>query len=303
MKHESENVKLKLSQAEVVVLGICRNVEDEIEPDVTRIMKAFEDFKRIHFRLIESDSKDRTLDVLNALSQQFPDFEYVTLGDLETKISSRVQRIAHCRNLCLKILNTDHNLKSANYVVVSDFDGVNPLLTRRGVRSCWEREDWDVCTANQSGAYYDIYALRHSIWSPDDCWKYEAQLLQSGMDPISAREKAVYARQIRIRPTSDWIEVDSAFGGLAIYRRETLKGVTYSAFNAQGEEICEHVTLHSQLRSRNFRIFINPKLVNLKWNGHNQSRKRSKALKRYLKLFLYKSAWRYWKSGKDLSIN
>ena len=293
MTLKSEQLVEKICQEEVVVLGICRNVEGELESDVTRIIHAFEDFKAIHFRLVESDSTDGTLGVLEDLSQRFPNFEYMTLGNLEGKIPSRIQRIAHCRNVCLEILRADQELIEANYVVVSDFDGVNSLLSRDGVLSCWEREDWDVCTANQSGAYYDIYALRHSIWSPDDCWQYEAQLLQSGMDPISAREKAVYARQIRIRPSSNWIEVESAFGGLAIYRRETLEGLAYAAFNAKGEEICEHVTLHSQIRSCNFKIFINPKLVNLKWNGHNQSRKKNRILKRYLKLVLYKFAWRY----------
>ena len=74
---------------------------------------------------------------------------------------------------------------------------------------------------------------------------------------------------IKLPQDSDWIEVDSAFGGLAIYRREALLSGIYSGKNALGKPICEHVTLHEHIREKGFKIFINPKLINCKKTDHS----------------------------------
>jgi hypothetical protein len=73
---------------------------------------------------------------------------------------------------------------------------------------------------------------------------------------------------IVIDPTEDWIEVDSAFGGLAIYRRHALSRVRYIGLGEAGQEICEHVSLNSQIRSNGYRVFINPMLVNAALTEH-----------------------------------
>jgi hypothetical protein len=291
MNIESTHLIEKIAKDELVILGICRNVENDLESDVIKLIDAFQDFKSVHFRLVESDSTDGTLRVLERLSNTIQNFEFVSVGVLESTIPSRVQRIAHCRNICLQLLQEDSRLFGADYVAVSDFDGVNSLLTRNGVLSCWERNDWDVCAANQDAPYYDIFALRHKTWSPNNCWKYELELLHEGMNPASAREKAVYSRQKRISKTSPWIQVDSAFGGLAIYRRKCLSDIGYSAVSENGEEDCEHVFLHKQLIDRGYKIFINPRFINLGWSGHNESRRILNRLKGAIKRTIYSIIW------------
>jgi hypothetical protein len=70
---------------------------------------------------------------------------------------------------------------------------------------------------------------------------------------------------ITIPEDSDWIEVDSAFGGFAIYRRSSLADT--AAY--EGVE-CEHVTFHDHIRRNGGRIFINPKLINGVESGHSE---------------------------------
>ena len=185
-------------------------------------------------------------------------------------------------------MRSDVRLRDCSYVAVGDLDGVNSRLNRKSVLSCWIRDDWDACTANQLGPYYDIYALRHTEWSPDDCWRYEAQLLKKGMNPISAREKAVYSRQRKIPASSPWINVDSAFGGLAIYKRESLENATYSGLDLNGEEICEHVTLHAAMKADGRKLYINPRLINDEWNEHSKANMAWPRAKRLIKLILYR---------------
>jgi hypothetical protein len=79
---------------------------------------------------------------------------------------------------------------------------------------------------------------------------------------MRARNIAVYSRQVHIPKDSPWIEVDSAFGGLAIYDALLYFNSSYSSRNSDGSQICEHVALHEQIRNSGGRIFINPQMIN-----------------------------------------
>jgi len=278
-----EDLAQKISTDEIVILGICRNVGADLAADIARLQAAFNDFSRVHFRIVESDSSDNTIEILQSLQQNNSRFKFQTLGKLEKSIGNRWERIAFCRNACLQMLTDEQDLRPVKYFVVADLDGVNSLINRSSVLSCWVREDWDVCTANQDAPYYDVFALRHKTWSPNDCWKYEASLKSMGVSPILAREQAIYERQRVIDPHSDWIEVDSAFGGLAIYKRKVLGAAKYEGKLSDGSIVCEHVPFHEALKSLGARIFINPLLINGGWNGHNAPHSRANRLKRAIK--------------------
>jgi len=285
MKLSYENL---ISDKEVVILGLCKNVSRELEIDVQRLLDSFQDFAKIHFRFVESDSSDSTLDVLSRLESEVSNFRFVSLGSLQEQIPERVARICYCRNVCLDILSSDPSLANCAYVVVSDLDGVNTFLTRSAVLSCWERSNWDACMANQAAPYYDIYALRHPEWSPNDCWHYESELRSQGMNPLFARQRAIYDRMITISPDSEWIPVDSAFGGLAIYKRSLFDNVKYFSVLPNGDHVCEHVTLHQQMKIKGAKLFINPALINSGWNNHNSSKRLTKKFNRLVKLVLWK---------------
>jgi hypothetical protein len=69
---------------------------------------------------------------------------------------------------------------------------------------------------------------------------------------------------------SEWIEVESAFGGLAIYKREALleSNGRYIGLNKNGEEIVDHASLHLGITQNGYKIFINPKLINTDYTEH-----------------------------------
>ena len=56
------------------------------------------------------------------------------------------------------------------------------FLKPRDFYSCWQYQNWDVFTANTSDIYYDIWALRHNNWSPNDCWQNKKDLVQIGFN-------------------------------------------------------------------------------------------------------------------------
>ena len=262
-----------LSSSNVLVVGLATNCEDKIEQEINKINAAFSEAKSVKWLVIESDSDDGTLATLNELGAN-NEFDVIALGKLRAKHPKRTERIAKCRNRYLEELRKNTRYNNVDYVVVADLDGVNSELTPSAVKSCWQlAEDWDACFANQSEAYYDIWALRHDVWSPNDCWQNYDFLINNGKSKFEALNAAIYSRMIKIKDDVSPIEVDSAFGGLGIYKTSAILSSEYIGLNSNEEEFCEHVSLHATLRTKGFRLYIVPSLINCGWNEHNQDLK------------------------------
>jgi hypothetical protein len=222
----------------------------------------------VQFLIVESDSTDQTLADLRRPRSERSTFQFTSLGALAGRLPARTERIAPCRNRYLDELRHDRQYADVDYVMVADLDGVNYDLRAESVATCWASPlPWDVVTANQSDAYYDIWALRHPDWCPVDCHDQYARL-RDMFDHPRALAIAIHSRMARLPPRADWIEVDSAFGGLAIYRREALLAGRYRGV-CEGHAVCEHVPLHAELRAKGYRIFINPALINAHRTDHS----------------------------------
>jgi hypothetical protein len=258
----------RLRAAKVAVVGIVRDCGKTLEDSVLRISAAFAAADEVRWVIIESDSSDDTLEVLGRLKQRDSRFSFLSLGTLRNSIPDRIQRIAACRNAYLDELGRTDAYRDITHVVVADFDGVNNMLAEESVLSCFLRTDWDVCAANQAGPYYDVWALRHPLWCPADCWQQYRFLAACGVPDAKALYTGVHSKMITLSQSIPWIQVDSAFGGIAIYRREALDGCRYVALGPDGREICEHVTLHQQMLARGSKIFINPRLINTTYGEH-----------------------------------
>ena len=251
-----------LEQSRIMIVGLVRNCASTLINDLDVLNRAFDQAKEISFFIVESDSTDRTVEILQKISNNRSNFNFISLGNLQDSYPKRTDRIARCRNKYLNYIENLDASQSVDYVVVVDLDGVNSKLDQQSVKSCWMRRDWDVCTANQHGPYYDIWALRHALWSPNDCWQQARMMRSLGLSRFKSIWSSVYARMITIPKNADWIEIDSAFGGLAIYRRRALLSCKYVGLNNLGQEVCEHVSFHQQMRSNGCGIFINPLLIN-----------------------------------------
>ena len=248
--------------SEILIAGTARNVERFIKSDIDSLRSSFSDFKKVHFLIVESDSTDATLTKLTQLKSENIAFDFITLGNLSNTHPKRTERIAFCRNKVIDTLLTNPQYSNINYVAVADLDSVNAKLTREGVRSCWDIElDWGGVTANQTDEYYDIWALRHDYWNADDCWVQRKEL-ERFTSTLFAENLSILSKKIYISPITPPIKVHSAFGGLAIYKRDAFKSSRYIGLREDGSEICEHVPFHHQMKENGFQLFINPKMLN-----------------------------------------
>jgi hypothetical protein len=274
----------KVLDRNILVVGTARDCSTSLEQTVSVIRKALIDFKRISFFIVESDSVDDTIEILSRLAETDDNFQYISLGSLSQKIASRAQRIAFCRNEYLKFVAKSK--KNFDYILVTDLDGVSLKISRQAVLSCWTRDDWDACFSNQEAPYYDIWALRHPKWSPTNCWEEYENLVAQGTRPYWAKRSAVYSKMIRIDKQSKWIEVDSAFGGLGIYKATVIEGNWYSGTDEFGFEQSEHVLFHDDIKSKGGHLFINPALINGSWNEHNRELRKTRQILNYGKHLL-----------------
>ncbi len=272
----------------VLIVGLARNLEDELEHTIRRMHLMFSQFFDTDFFIVESDSHERMNHVLKKIQTEIPNFRYVALGNLSDHIADRVERIRYCRDRYVSFIRQEISNRSWKYVIVSDLDGINSKLSRKSIESVLQFQgNWDVLTCNQTAPYYDIYALRCKGWVEYDC------LIESGLESehyrqelskllwhqvrkkriirkriSSIRKRLIYDKMHLISPKKEPIEEESAFGGIAFYKPKVFANFDYSK-PLEIKSECEHVTLHRKIRTNQGSILILPGFINGGWNEHN----------------------------------
>jgi hypothetical protein len=274
-----------LEDIPIYVVGVIRNASETIELEIQTVFNSISNFHKIFWYLVESDSDDDTLKILERLSRKYLNFKYVSLGNLRTGIPLRTERLALCRNKYMEYL--DLSLSGNEFVMVVDLDGANSGLTKESIRSIWSRSDWSVVCANQRHAYFDIWALRHDSWCAGD-WITEYRNLTENkkMSSKKALKQSLYSKMRHIPSGNDWIPVRSAFGGMAIYKAKSIKTLRYQGLSEDGEEVCEHVSFNESITSKGLPMFIVPSLINCDISTHTQILRISVRIKTQIKKIL-----------------
>jgi glycosyltransferase involved in cell wall biosynthesis len=246
-----------------LVLGVAKNCQKTLRRTVAAVSKLLPPNSLVSIFVVESDSKDGTVELMKALRRENPSFDFLSLGSLELTEPDRIRRIAYCRNAYLDQLDQARlEGKQYDYVVVADFDGVNSKLQTLEPMDAVLSDSKVVC-ANQIGRYYDILALRKSGWVDEDYRVTNSRSVAQGSNPILCHLRNVSGKQIKISRFAKNIEVESAFGGLSIYPVKAIAGLRYSAeLLRTGVYECEHVSLNKQVRQRGYAIEIVPGLQN-----------------------------------------
>jgi glycosyltransferase involved in cell wall biosynthesis len=249
----------KPADSTIAIIGAARNIGEFLPRLIEVFAKSFSGFKSVHYIVVENNSEDDTKEVLHKLSQQYSNFKPIFLEENSNKVKFRTERIAIARNAALSELKKFSF--EFDYIAVADLDAINLGLTRTGLESCWNYKDWNAIFANQPDGYYDIYALRHELWSPRN-FLDDHEKLNDIFGKKIALEMSLFSKRIKIKKDSKIIEVDSAFGGLGIYKSSDILNERYIGLNEFGDPICEHLSVNLGIREKGGRLFINPKMSN-----------------------------------------
>lgn len=258
-----------MAQSRIAICGLARDCKKSLAKLVPSLEQLGEQFATYEIIVVENDSIDGTGEFLTSWRSRNPKVNVVQFSlcpwmktckqDAGTGnwwfSKARMERMNFARNLYLDALDDNDSL---DYVIVVDLDILTFSLP--GIAHTFGlKTPWDFIASNGTR-----YSLRHPFrkqiyW---DTYVYEPE---NGFADDVLRVKDILAAQnhlSKILSEPELFPVKSAFGGLCIYRRDSLGRHRYSIVNNSDSEVkvlCDHTTLHrSMANTGNNKAFISP---------------------------------------------
>ena len=267
----------------IIILGVIRNCESSVYDEYVKLLKACRSLEVVDSFFVESDSTDKTQNELKKLSESYINFHFESLGNLTVTIPQRIQRIRYCRNRYVDYLRKNYTVDSFDYAIVADMDRINSSISRFAIDSCFIDKGWDAIFSNQLFGVSDLLALRAKDWVEGDFLiELEKSRKHLGEPYVRdnflgrssqylkydfTRRRVIYDRMRIVGFGKKLIAVDSAFGGIGIYKSWCFFKCDYSDFSSVNE--CEHVSLNLALGGLGAKMFINPRFINSIFNTYN----------------------------------
>jgi hypothetical protein len=252
------------AERKAVFLGVARDCARHLSGTLDNIHRFALSYAEAAFFFVVSDTTDPTVPLLETwLSAGCRRGTVIDLGCLVAEMPRRTERIARARNAGLDAIERSPWTAFDDLVVV-DLDNVlaapvDATSFARAARWLGAEPSRSAVFANAAPRYYDVWALRHDRWCPTDCW-HAIWERPDGESFEAAKFREVFARQIEIPLHQPPIEVQSAFGGLGIYRLPLALAARYCGLDDQQREISEHVTFNASLTRLGARLYVFPEL-------------------------------------------
>ena len=256
----------------------CANHLHSVFENILNISKLFSE---VGYVFVENDSIDNTKQILKDWGSDKSNFHLINLDGLKT-VPIRTIRLEIVRNAYLETIRYYDWLRDFDFLVVLDTDdiGAYPIDSSEvsnSIEFLNSSSTRAAVFANQRGTYYDMWALRLNPQCPSDIWEdvLNYSLENKCSDEVAFAE--TFAKRIfSIEESLEPIEVDSAFGGLGIYKMEfILKNqnpylgsktkivlLDDDAIGYSRLQICEHVHFHAGIKNQGGKMFIFPSLIN-----------------------------------------
>jgi len=224
----------------VAIVGSAKNIQNFVDKSIKKLVKIGSFFKDYRIVIHENDSRDNTV---NRLQQQARKNKKITIITEKGVKGNRTQMLAHSRNALLK--KVDDLDFAPDYYIVMDLDDKS-ILSPYTILTCFDdkfiNQDWVMCGGNNSGVYYDVWALRCNGWLTQDYTKM-------------SNKSGVWRN---IPQHSKPVQVTSCFNGIGIYKYDLIRGCKYN-----GDVTCEHVSFHDSIMKKNkgYNMYINPKML------------------------------------------
>jgi SEC-C motif-containing protein len=243
-------------------------------------------FRDSAYIFVENDSRDATKEILQSWCAGRPAARTVSLDGLAGECFEHTVRIERARNAYLEIVKSEY--RDFDYMLALDCDDastqtVEDNVLAKAVEFLESEPRSAAAFANSQGHYYDLWALRHHTLCPNDVWEALCDLVLIGGKPENEAYETAFRNKIfQFDANADPVEVDSAFGGLGIYKIKSIlrneasyvgskkksipsRFVYNNAMQGNSEvgwQQCEHVSFNLGFRNNDEKLFILPYLIN-----------------------------------------
>ena len=210
-------------QDKVLICGICKNVERAVPNTIASIDALGSKFIDYQVVIYENNSTDKTKELFQEWEKQDPHVIFLSedltkkelAQQVTMKVANRTEVLARARNIVLDVV-MKKQYDDFKYVIWADLDFLDLWDVANVVDTILHPEqEWDAVFAN---GLYDLFALRDAEFPIG--FELLGKCYWGLLDQIRTRLIA--------NPPIQWRKVYSAFGGLGIYKRESLKGCHYS---------------------------------------------------------------------------
>lgn len=242
------------ARQKVAIVCICRSAMPYLQNTLRLIEQLAGRFRDAYFYAYENDSTDSTSQALDDFAiRQWATIEHGTIGgeDLRGFEPERTVRLAKCRTKCQEWVRD--NAKDAQYVVVLDADPHGGFSVDGAI--------------NSIGWFCDLLSDSRGGLQPGAMASFSLYMRKEKDGGIGAGQYDAWAARLNWwedRREHDWfhmlfppvgsppIPMNSAFGGLCVYRRSAFLSLRYEGGD------CEHVAAHRAMRKSGYQLYLNP---------------------------------------------
>lgn len=259
----------------IIVAGLARDCAENLRKNLIRIEAIRPYFKDMKVVILENDSIDKTIEVIQDYELKHKgvitkSFKETRLDISETSGLSlgRMQRMSSYRNELMEMVRSAGTF---DYVIIIDwdiwfFDPQNILVTINQAPV-----DWGALFSNGMVQYF--YANQDGI---EYRYTRDTIALLDKMHDYDTIDTHYYSHRHRFQMLcdfgermcqEDFVEVTSAFGGLAIYKYDAITNCHYETRKVNSNYLCEHVAFNSAVKINGYKNYIAaqlPTYINVK---------------------------------------
>ncbi|NDB57184.1 hypothetical protein EB001_01850 [bacterium] len=287
IKNKQSLYKYKVNAGELICkdktilfCGICRDVSKTLERNILRINRTGRLFKDYNVFIYENDSIDNTIEILN--KYQSKNFHFISdtrqdknyRENLDNGIdpyhAKRCKILADCRNHYMNYIDSVNNV---DYICVLDLDvygGWSYEGIKHGIFTL-ENSDAHGCVSS-----YGILSDPLNETTLEEVEKKYYLMYDSlAFRPLNVQSWHMFRlpafNKINLNRGDDPLEVNSNFGGMAIYKINAIKNKRYDAEQSKGGYVDpDHVILHSHIRKDGYKIILDPSMI-VSYSHHRHS--------------------------------
>lgn len=243
-----------MNDVKIVFCGLSKNCGSTLIKNLEFINKFIDTYKDIYIKsiVIESDSEDGSLEHLKKLEAN-SSIELFIKNNLEQTISSRIERIAICRNIGLEYIKK--NFVSLDNLIYIPYDNDINLFQNTNEKKFMSLIEELFNEKNVSGIfpisdpyYYDIFALRAKGWVNYNAQKIVGKLKRT-IKLFSFIWNYIFIFRNQLPPNKIKIlDVESAFGGIGIYNLKylSLSDLQYVVSKNDKDFYSEHIEFNKK---------------------------------------------------------
>ena len=251
--------RVESARRRLAVVSICRTAMPYLVTTMKLVEQLAASWGKCEWYVYENDSADDTAQVLDGFAAKRPwmTVEHETLGVTDERgfQHERTVRLAACRTRCQDWVRA-RSLKF-DYVMVLDTDPHGGFVVEGVLNSLgWmlDLQSWQ-CRLREPGAIasHSLLAMHQGRRDGDDHFliaAYDAWACR--LNDWADRRRHEWFHALLPPIGSPPIPMNSAFGGLCLYRTEAFLAGVYKGGD------CEHVHFHRTMQRAGWQLYLNP---------------------------------------------